>query len=357
MLNIIEQMKLGIMPSSGVFATIEASCGYSFDLFFSTQQELFSLDLECSERYLLCGSYRGWMILDLSDDGVSLVSNFQSPKVIFQTKWFPIDPSIFFTLDSSLAIIWDSNTGKRLESLSITNGKELEVQQGENGLVAVNCGNSVKFVDIANWKENLKAEGKFSTFKWSPIKDEIFVTSGDNGSLSVWDIRRIKSPVFNFGAEDEEILPNKFRRIQDSRVRITNRTVNLYNDTFMKANLNITAGSDKYTGLDFSPDGMLLYAKTENSVEVFDMTQGIKHNITFPFLKDRPDDSFLKITKQQNTLVTSVEHGTAICNAEGQLKCIFNSYERLVSCCEIGWDDSLLLALKDGSLMKLNKSF
>lgn len=40
MLNIIEQMKLGIMPSSGVFATIEAQCGYVTEDFLYLNQEL-----------------------------------------------------------------------------------------------------------------------------------------------------------------------------------------------------------------------------------------------------------------------------------------------------------------------------
>lgn len=136
-----------------------------------------------------------------------------------------------------------------------------------------------------------------------------------------------------------------------------NRGNNIYEENFLRLSTDAIASSDPYLSLDFSPDGMLLFAKTQHTIHVFDMTQGTRHSIDFPYIKDNYDSYVIKVTKQQNTLITSTENGAAICNSKGQVKFLYNSYARLVSCCERSWDDSILLALKDGSIVKLSKSF
>ena len=185
------------------------------------------IDTECiSGRYLLSGYNEGLVTIhDLAEilhrkggglKSARLIANSPGLQVdtthtksVTGVHWYPHDTGMFTSagMDAYL-FVWDTQRMRVAEKLSFSSSRHKRTSYILSHSISHSCmvamGGSPPEISIWSLKTGaithvLKAhQHKVNTVEWSPICNELLVSTGDAGRVFLWDIRQPKEYVFEF---------------------------------------------------------------------------------------------------------------------------------------------------------------
>jgi WD40 repeat protein len=198
------------------------------------------------------------MMMTEFDQLRSLKSNQQI--LLKDSRWLPIDSSIFFTVSVQVLRMWDSNTATVLSESALESGRMIEPHLNMNEVLLV--GDYDKFI-VRDYVSNTNVHvihDKVLSAKWSPYKDEYFITGGTQ-HVKVWDIRRLKSPVYYCGYLNQSNPRKRYKN---------NGSINIYDDFFIYQDTIRNIDEPSYA-MEFSIDGRYIYIKTNIQILKVDL--------------------------------------------------------------------------------------
>ncbi|OMJ94083.1 hypothetical protein SteCoe_2857 [Stentor coeruleus] len=258
---------------------------YELDYQFNLQSRCYYLDCDCSEEYLLMTTAKGITILKHGYD-ISIYA--EKPHLsIHQSKWLPIDPSVFFTISSNEIKLWDSNTLIPISSFLLTESFIIEPHIGDKPLIIVCEQNTTTIKDYRTWESIGSLNAETSCVKWSPYDHEYFIT-GSSTELKLFDLRKLRQPVCSFGFPDTSQVRKKTKFALET---------NAYDSFFVSTTKNTF--NSNLISIDFSEDGRYLLVMITDEVFCIDMLHGydLPKKVLNYHSNFRPFGDFVRYTK------------------------------------------------------------
>lgn len=219
------------------------------------------LDLDSTDQYLLTGQLGRISIFKQEDDGLKFVSNFGSGNTK-HASWLPIDASVCFSAETNYCTMWDSNTGKAAFKYDSQGAQKVVPHVSTQTLLLFNEERSSKLIDYVTGDTVHSFSLGFEVMKWSPARDEFFVT-GTEKKCFLWDIRRLRSPVFAIGFNEHK---GPYKRIK------VEQSVNVYEEFFVSHEKDKSLVA-KVLDLRFNEDGRKVLIKCSKGIYRTDLLQ------------------------------------------------------------------------------------
>lgn len=249
---------------------------------FNTGKNFPFLDLDGSKEFLLTGRASRASIYKVKGEGLEWVKNLGT-DVVKQACWLPLDASICFSVENDWLTMWDSNSGKiALRHFSQDILKVVPHNRYQTLALLTGERNS-QLIDYLSGDLVFSMPSAYKVAQWSPAKDEFFVTGNENQCF-LWDIRRLRSPIYSVGFLDKS-GPYKKVKVENS--------VNVYDDFFYVQLDKNKSMMGKVLDLEFSQDGRKVLIKSQKGLFRADLMQAqedpefiVRENCKAGFVRD-----------------------------------------------------------------------
>lgn len=243
-----------------IIQDIQSQKKYELDCHYNLQDRCYYLDCDCTEEYLLITTSKGINILK---HGYEISNYAVKPHLsIHQSKWLPIDPSVFFTITSNEIKLWDSNTLSPISSSLLKESLIIEPHIGEKPMIIICEQDTTTIKDYRTWESIGSLPRNTTCAKWSPYDHEYLITGGLT-DLKLFDLRKLRQPVCCFGFPDTSQVRKKTKFSLET---------NAYDSFFVSSSKNTF--NSNLISIDFSEDGRYLLVMTINEVFCIDMLHG-----------------------------------------------------------------------------------
>lgn len=266
-INIMESIVEKIRMGGGIFEGLEKINAYK-RLKIEKLNEIYNaginfpfLDLDNSQQYLLTGQLGRIGIFKQEGDGLSFVGSLGSGDTR-HASWLPLDAGVCFSAETSNCTMWDSNIRKAVFKYECQGVRRVVPHLRSQTYVLFSGENCSKLIDYMTGDTVHCFPYAFDVIKWSPARDEFFVTGTEKKCL-LWDVRRLRSPVFAIGFNEHK-GPYKRTKVGQS--------FNVYEEFFISHEKDKTLEA-KILDLKFSEDGRKVLIKCSKGIYRTDLLQ------------------------------------------------------------------------------------